>query len=58
MRGMDQEATCQEALCKLAIFHEDFTKEKARLTLDVAKTSTLDLKMAVLSALGGGDAIP
>ena len=58
VRGMDQEARFQEALCKLAISNEGFTKDKARLTLDVAKTSTLDLKMAVLSALGGGDAIP
>jgi hypothetical protein len=58
VRGMDQEATFQEALCQLAISNEGFTKDKARLTLDVAKTSTLDLKMAVSSALGGGDAIP
>jgi hypothetical protein len=33
-------------------------KDKAGLTLDVAKTSTLDLKIAVLSVLGGGGAIP
>jgi len=55
---MDQEARFHEALCKLAMSNEGFTKDKARLTLDVAKTSTLDLKMAVSSALGGGDAIP
>jgi hypothetical protein len=33
-------------------------EDKARLTLDVAKTSTLDLKIAVLSVPGGGSAIP
>jgi hypothetical protein len=31
--------------------------EKARLALDVTKTSTLDLKIAILSVLGGGGAI-
>ena len=34
--------------------HEGFTKDKARLTLDLAETSALDRKMAALIVLVGG----
>jgi alkylhydroperoxidase/carboxymuconolactone decarboxylase family protein YurZ len=49
---MTQETKVQETLRKLAMIHEGFIQDKARLTLDLAKTSALDPKMAALLVVG------
>ena len=49
---MSQEADFQETLRKLAMIHEGFIQDKARLGLNLTKTSALDPKMAALLVLG------
>ena len=41
---MNQEARFHETLHKLAMIHEGFIQDKARLALDLTRTSTLDPK--------------
>jgi alkylhydroperoxidase/carboxymuconolactone decarboxylase family protein YurZ len=48
---MHQEARFQETLRKLAMIHEGFVQDKARLGLDLARTATLDPKTAALLVL-------
>ena len=57
MRCMSQEADFQETLRKLAMIHEGFIQDKARLGLNLTKTSALDPKMAALLVLGVAVAI-
>ena len=57
MRRMTQEARSQETLRKLATIHESLVQDKARLGLDLTKTSALDPKMAALLVLGVAVAI-
>jgi len=47
----DQAAGVQEMLRKLAMIHEGFVQDKARLELDLARTSALDPKTAALIVL-------
>jgi alkylhydroperoxidase/carboxymuconolactone decarboxylase family protein YurZ len=54
---MSQEAKFHETLGKLAMIHEGFLQDKARLGLDLTKTSALDPKMAALLVLGVAVAI-
>ena len=54
---MTQEARSQETLRKLATIHESLVQDKARLGLDLTKTSALDSKMAALLVLGVAVAI-
>jgi 4-carboxymuconolactone decarboxylase len=54
---MNQEARSHETLHKLAMIHEGFIQDKARLALDLTRTSTLDPKMAALLMLGVAVAI-
>jgi 4-carboxymuconolactone decarboxylase len=54
---MNQEARVPETLHKLAMIHEGFIQDKARLALDLTRTSTLDPKMAALLVLGVAVAI-
>ena len=54
---MTQEARSQETLRKLATIHESLVQDKARLGLDLTKTSALDPKMAALLVLGVAVAI-
>ena len=54
---MDREAKFQETLRKLAMIHEGFVQDKARLGLDLTKTSALDAKMAGLRVLAVAVAI-
>jgi 4-carboxymuconolactone decarboxylase len=54
---MSQEAKFQETLRKLAMIHDGFVQDKARLALDLTKTSALDPKMAALLVLGVAVAI-
>lgn len=44
VRYMNQEARFHETLHKLAMIHEGFIQDKARLALDLTRTSTLDPK--------------
>jgi alkylhydroperoxidase/carboxymuconolactone decarboxylase family protein YurZ len=57
VRYMNQEARSQETLHKLAMIHEGFIQDKARLALDLTRTSSLDPKMAALLVLGVAIAI-
>jgi 4-carboxymuconolactone decarboxylase len=57
VRYMNQEARSHETLHKLAMIHEGFIQDKARLALDLTRTSTLDPKMAALLMLGVAVAI-
>ena len=57
VRRMTQEARSQETLRKLATIHESLVQDKARLGLDLTKTSALDSKMAALLVLGVAVAI-
>jgi alkylhydroperoxidase/carboxymuconolactone decarboxylase family protein YurZ len=52
VRCMSQEAKFQETLRKLAMVHEGFVQDKARLGLNLTKTWVLDHKMAALLVLG------
>ena len=54
---MTQEARSQATLRKLATIHESLVQDKARLGLDLTKTSALDSKMAALLVLGVAVAI-
>ena len=54
---MNQQAGFQEILRKLAMIHEGFIQDKARLALDLARTSALEPKMAALLVLGVAAAI-
>jgi 4-carboxymuconolactone decarboxylase len=47
-----QAAGVQEMLRKLAVIHEGFVQDKARLELDLARTSALDPKTAALIVVG------
>jgi len=47
----------QETLRRLAIIHEGFVQDKARLGLDLARTSALDPKTAALLAVAAAVAI-
>ena len=49
---MNQTTGFQETLRRLAIIHEGFVQDKARLGLDVARTSALDPKTAALIVVG------
>jgi alkylhydroperoxidase/carboxymuconolactone decarboxylase family protein YurZ len=57
VRHMNQEARSHETLHKLAMIHEGFIQDKARLALDLTRTSTLDPKVAALLVLGVAVAI-
>jgi 4-carboxymuconolactone decarboxylase len=57
VRYMNQEARFHETLHKLAMIDEGFIQDKARLALDLTRTSTLDPKMAALLMLGVAVAI-
>ena len=54
---MNQEAKPQEFLHKLAMIHEGFVQDKARLGLDLARVSALDPKTAALIVVGAVAAI-
>jgi 4-carboxymuconolactone decarboxylase len=47
-KARDQTAGFQEMLRKLAMIHEGFAQDKARLEVDLARTSALDPKTAAL----------
>ena len=49
---MNQEAKSQEFLRKLAMVHEGFVQDKARLGLDLTRASALDPKTAALIVVG------
>jgi len=49
---MTQEAKPQEFLRKLAMIHEGFVQDKARLGLELARVSALDPKTAALIVVG------
>jgi alkylhydroperoxidase/carboxymuconolactone decarboxylase family protein YurZ len=49
---MDRTQNFHETLRKLAMIHEGFVQDKARLGLDVARTSALDPKTAALIVVG------
>jgi alkylhydroperoxidase/carboxymuconolactone decarboxylase family protein YurZ len=49
---MSQTAGFQETLRKLAIIHEGFVEDKARLGLELARGSALDPKTAALLVVG------
>jgi 4-carboxymuconolactone decarboxylase len=53
----DQAAGLQEILRKLAMIHEGFVRDKARLELDLARISALDPKTAALIVVGAAMAI-
>jgi len=53
----DQAAGFQEILRKLAMIHEGFVRDTARLELDLARTSALDPKTAALIVVGVAVAI-
>jgi 4-carboxymuconolactone decarboxylase len=48
----DQAAGLQEMLRKLAMVHEGFVQDKARLEFDLARASALDPKTAALIVVG------
>jgi 4-carboxymuconolactone decarboxylase len=48
----DQAAGFQEILRKLAMIHEGFVQDKARLEFDLARASALDPKTAALIVVG------
>jgi 4-carboxymuconolactone decarboxylase len=48
----DQTPGFQEMLRKLAMLHEGFVQDKARLQLDLARTSALDPKTVALIVVG------
>ena len=52
VRCMSQEAKFQETLRTLAMIREGFVQDRARLGIDLTKTSALDPKMAALLVLG------
>ena len=54
---MNQEAKSQEFLRRLAMIHEGFVQDKARLGLDLARVSALDPKTAALIVVGAVVAI-
>jgi len=54
---MSQEAKPQEFLRKLAMIHEGFIQDKARLGFDLARVSALDPKTAALIVVGAMVAI-
>ena len=54
---MSQEATFYETLRQLAVIHEGFIQDKAGLALDLARTPTLEAKMAALLVLAVAVAI-
>ena len=54
---MNQAARFQETLRRLAIIHEGFVQDKARLGLDLAPTSALDPKTAALLVVAAAVAI-
>jgi 4-carboxymuconolactone decarboxylase len=54
---MSQEARFRETLRKLAMIHEGFIQDKARLALDLTKTPAHDPKVAALLVLGVAVAI-
>ena len=49
---MNQEAKSYEFLRKLAMIHESFVQDKARLGLDLARISALDPRTAALIVVG------
>ena len=54
---MNQGAKSQELLRKLAMIHEGFVQDKARVGLDLAQVSALDPKTAALIVVGAVVAI-
>jgi alkylhydroperoxidase/carboxymuconolactone decarboxylase family protein YurZ len=54
---MDQVVGFQETLRKLAMIHEHFVQDRAKLRLDLARTSALDPKTAALVVVGVAVAI-
>ena len=54
---MDQATGFQETLRRLAIIHEGFVQNKARLGLDLARTSAPDPKAAALLVVAAAVAI-
>jgi alkylhydroperoxidase/carboxymuconolactone decarboxylase family protein YurZ len=54
---MNQATGFQETLRRLAIIHEGFVQDKARLGLDLARTSALDPKTAALLGVAAAVAI-
>jgi 4-carboxymuconolactone decarboxylase len=53
----DQEPGLQEILRKLAMIHDGFAQDKARIDLGLARTSALDPKTAALIVVGAAVAI-
>jgi alkylhydroperoxidase/carboxymuconolactone decarboxylase family protein YurZ len=53
----DQTANFQEVLRRLAMIHEGFAQDKARLGLEMARGSALDPKTAALLVVGAAVAI-
>jgi len=54
---MNQTTGFQETLRRLAIIHEGFVQDKARLALDLARPSALDPKTAALLVVAAAVAI-
>jgi 4-carboxymuconolactone decarboxylase len=57
MRLMGQAEGFQEILRRLAMIHEGFVQDEARLGLDLARVSALDPKTAALLLVGAAVAI-